>query len=108
MPFFVFLPALFLVEELVQAAVVVGAVAVGANAAANTASAAVETIHDLTHSSSSTPTVCFEKRTIHNWLGNGITCFERQELLDHGYSDRTGCFTFQELNEILDRICFEK
>jgi len=68
MPFLVFLPALILVEELVQAAVVVGAVVVGANVAVDATRATVETIHDLTHSSSSTTTQCFEKKKNYLWL----------------------------------------
>jgi hypothetical protein len=83
--------------------VLLGLGAVAASSSANSSSRSSGST-----STATTPTTCFEQKTIHNWLGNGITCFERQELLDHGYSDRTGCFTFQELNEILDRICFEK
>ena len=98
MAFFVFLPALFLVEELVQAAVVVGAVAVGANVAANTANAVVETIYDSTHTSTSTVT-CVEKKTIHDWLGNGLTNLERDYLLELGYSDRNSSYSLHELKD---------
>jgi len=100
MPFFVFLPTLLLVEELVQAAVVVGAVAVGANAAANTANAVVETVYDLTHTSSSTSTSTYvEQKTIHDWLGNGLTNLERDYLLGLGYSDRNSSYSLHELKD---------
>lgn len=105
MPFFVFLPTLILAEELVQAAVVVGAVTVGANVAVNATAAVVTTtfqaVHHLTHSSSSTSTTTYvEQKTIHDWLGNGITNLERDYLLGLGYSDRNSSYSLHELKDI--------
>ncbi|WNE40697.1 MAG: hypothetical protein mread185_000154 [Mycoplasmataceae bacterium] len=116
MPFFIFAPVLIAVEvlEVVQAAVVVGAAVVGARAAVQTTNAVLETTGNLitdlttTTSSSSSATTCFEQKTIYDWWCNGLESYEREILLENGYSDRSGCFSLEELKIRVERLFADK
>ena len=106
---FIFLPVFILVEELVQVAVVATAVTVGVRATAEVTHRAVDTVYDLTHSSSSTTSTTYvEQKTIYDWWCNGLDSEERQILLEHGYSDGSGCFRLEELKSTSERMFVEK
>lgn len=106
---FIFLPVFIFVEELVQIAVVATAVTVGARATAEVTNRTVDAVYDLTHSSSSTTsTPTLEQRTIYDWWCNGLASEEREILLERGYSDRSGCFSLEELKSTSERMFAEK
>lgn len=91
-----------LVEEVVAVAATATAVYVGVEVVGNVA----ERIGEATRSSSSpapmtTTTLYLEQKTIYDWWGSGLVYEEHQKLLGLGYDNRSGCFTLQELREIL-------
>ncbi|CAG8510698.1 3085_t:CDS:1 [Funneliformis mosseae] len=103
-----------LVEEVVEVAVVATAVAATTVVAFKAIEIGGRTINYLvdefatlsvpTSNSTNTSTYLGE-RTIHEWWLDGITSEERQLLLKKGYSDKTGCFTLDNLKNI---ICYAK
>lgn len=100
------------VEEVVEAAVVVGATA----SAGYVGYRAIEATADLMSSSISTPIrvsssassgfYLGEKKTIYDWWLNGVTTEEYEKLKGWGYDVQTECFTLEEVKSIIR--CEEK
>src|ERR1700733_4812124 len=96
----------FLLQDLVEVAVVATAVAVTVTVGFKAIQIGGRTVNYLvdeiatlsapTYNSTNTSTYLGE-RTIYDWWANGITGEERQLLLREGYSDRTSCFTLDKL-----------
>lgn len=107
------------VEEVVEAAVVVGATAGAAYVGARAIEATVNAVGDSFSSTavvSSSPSGCFshsdsysscgpfylgEQKTIYDWWLNGLTTEEYEKLRDWGYNVRTECFPLEEAKSII-------
>jgi hypothetical protein len=102
MPFFIFIPALIALTEVVEAVAVVGAIATTAYAGARTIEAAT--------SSSSSSSSCGNSvryRTLYDWWGNGISSEERRIILDRGHYDGHS-YTLEYLEQELSNHYLEK
>ena len=109
-PFLIFLPVLVevLAEKLLELAVLAAVAAAGTGAVAVAVDGTSRAIHNLT-TSSTTSTASIEKGTIFDWWNNEkLDVDERHILLENGYSDKTGCFTLEELKSASERMYAEK
>jgi hypothetical protein len=68
-------------------------------AAAQATHTAVDTVHNWSTSSASTTTYV-EQKTIWDWWGNGLEGWQRDYLLELGYSDRSATYSLHQLKHI--------
>ena len=104
---FIFLPVLIFVEELVQVAVTAAVIGAGVAVGAQAGEVVTNSINNLSTSSTHS-TLTLEQKTIYDWWCNGLDSEERQILLEHGYSDGSGCFRLEELKSTSERMFVEK
>ncbi|RIA93358.1 hypothetical protein C1645_735646 [Glomus cerebriforme] len=104
MPFFILIPGLIAVAEIVETVAVVGAVATTAAVATYATREAGREVGRIIDdwgesSSSSRPRGCGSPplKTIWDWWGNGLTSEEYYKLEELGYDLRTECFPLEEL-----------
>lgn len=91
MPFF--LLGFVLAEELVKATALLGAAALAIEAADR-----LPTTNQSTYSTSSSSTTTYvEHKTVWDWWGNGLEGWQRDYLLQLGYSDNGSTYSLAEL-----------
>jgi len=97
MPFFLALPIVLAVGEIIKVAAIVGGTVVAVNATGEIIERVAENIKD----SGSTRIICevptTEKKTLYDWWNNGISYYERGVLHELGVKDKESTYTLEEL-----------